>query len=77
MAFTVPTLIDPLATILSTEIYLIFQEKLHPNVPLLDALKQAAALASPEQRAFILGRAKMVHELSDAVIKTTTAAAQR
>jgi hypothetical protein len=77
MAFNIPALIDPLATILPTEIYLILQEKLHPNVPLTDALKHIAAQASPEQHAFILARAKMVHGLSGAVISTVTAAGQR
>lgn len=64
----VPAAVDPLAVIFSTEIYLIIQEKLHPNVPIIDAVKAAMVEASAEQRQFALGRAKMVNELSRAVV---------
>lgn len=64
----VPAAIDPLAVIFSTEVYLMIQEKLHPNVPLIDAVKATLAEASAEQRQFALGRAKMVNEMSKAVV---------
>jgi hypothetical protein len=69
---TAAALIDPLAVIFSTEIYLIFQEKLHPNVPIISAVREAMAGASAEQRKFVLDRAKMVNELSNAVIEVSS-----
>jgi len=76
-SLNVPALVDPLATILPSDIYVILQNKLHPNIPLVDALKQAAAAASPEQHAFMLTRAKMVGELTGAVISAVNGAGQR
>ncbi|MEA2757340.1 MAG: hypothetical protein QOJ54_3629 [Aliidongia sp.] len=72
-SLTVPSLSDPLATILPTDIYLILQDKLNPHVPLVDALKQVVALASPEQHALMATRAKMVSGLSGAVIAALNA----
>ena len=68
--FAVTPSSDPLSAILSTEVYVMVQEKLHPNIPLTDVLKQLATQVTSEQRAFIVSRAKMVRELSDAVTKT-------
>lgn len=65
---TVPAAIDPLAMIFSTELYLIFQMKLHPNEPAIGALKATLAEAPAELREFALARAKMVNEISNAVI---------
>ena len=64
----VPAAVDPLAVIFSTEVYLMIQEKLHPNLPLIDAVKATLAEASAEQRQFALARAKMVNEMSKAVV---------
>lgn len=74
MALKVPTLADPLSLMLPTEIYVLLQDKLHPHVPMVDALKQALAQASPEQRAFTVTRAKSLVEVADAVIKTVNVA---
>ncbi len=66
--FTVPALVDPLSVILSTELYLIYQEIHHPREPPIDSLKRLIEAASPDQRAFIAGRAKMTRQFSDAVL---------
>ena len=74
MAHRVSTLVDPLSLIVPTEIYVMLQEKLHTHVPMIDALKQVLAQASPERRAFMAMRAKSLGEVADAVIKTINVA---
>lgn len=70
---TVPLLVDPLALMLSTEIYLIFQEILHPHVPVIDALAKSMEVATSEQREFVVKRAQMINEISTAVLKAAKA----
>jgi hypothetical protein len=70
LRINVPAGIDPLSVILSTETYLVLQEKWNPHVPLIDLLKSSILEASPDQRSFMAGRARMVRDTCDAVLAT-------
>ena len=62
----VPTLVDPLSTMLPTRIYLAIVEKLHPNVPLI---RELAATMTAEEKQESLALASAMAAAADAVKK--------
>jgi len=59
--------IDPLALIFSGRAYLILIEKLHPHVPKVAEIQEAARSLSPEEKSFALARARALTAYGRAV----------
>ena len=65
--FTEFVAIDPLAMVLPTSVYLIIQNKLHPNVPLIDVLNEVLPTVNAEQRTAIQARLRTLNGYTGAV----------
>jgi hypothetical protein len=63
------TAIDPLALLFPTDIYLRIMENLHPHVPMTAHLDEIAKRMSPEQRAYVHTRIRILTEYTEAVSK--------
>jgi len=59
--------IDPMALLFPSRIYISMSEKLHPHVPKATEIKEAIGRLTPEERLYILGRARMMSTFSKAV----------
>jgi hypothetical protein len=59
--------IDPMALLFPSRIYISMSEKLHPHVPKSMEIKEAVGRLTPEERLYILGRARMMSTFSKAV----------
>ena len=59
--------IDPMALLFPSRIYISMSEKLHPHVPKETEIKEAVGRLTPEERLYILGRARMMSTFSKAV----------
>lgn len=59
--------IDPMALLFPSRIYISMSEKLHPHVPKSLEIKEAVGRLTPEERLYILGRARMMSTFSKAV----------
>ena len=59
--------IDPMALLFPSRIYISMSEKLHPPVPTALEIKEAVGRLTPEERLYILGRARMMSTFSRAV----------
>ena len=65
--------IDPMAVILPEKIYLIWVEIHHPNTPLVDDLSKLFKRMTAADKKVVLGRAKAVGAISQAVEKAAPA----
>ncbi len=52
--------IDPMALLVSSRLYIELSEKLHPHVPKSVEIKEALGRLTPEERKYILVRARML-----------------
>ena len=59
--------IDPLALIFPGPIYVILAEKLHPHVPKVEQLREAMSSLKPEEKAFVVARARVLGEYAKVV----------
>src|SRR3954447_26413745 len=59
--------IDPMALLFPSRIYISMSEKLHPHVPKSLEIKEAVGRLTPEERLYILQRARMMSTFSKAV----------
>jgi hypothetical protein len=59
--------IDPLALIFPSSVYVRLVEKLHPHVPKVAEIKEAAKGMTAEERSFVLAKAKAMVALGQAV----------
>ena len=59
--------IDPMALLVPSRIYISMSEKLHPHVPKALEIKEAVGRLTPEERLYILQRARMMSTYSKAV----------
>ena len=59
--------IDPMALLFPSRIYIELSEKLHPHVPKSLEIKEAVGRLTPEERKYILVRARMMSTYSRAV----------
>ena len=59
--------IDPMALLFPSRLYIEMSEKLHPQVPKSVEIKEALGRLTPEERLYILTRAKMLANFSKAV----------
>ena len=59
--------IDPMALLFPSRIYISMSEKLHPHVPKPGEIKEAIGRLTPEERLYILQRARMMATFSRAV----------
>ena len=64
--------IDPIALLFPTRLYTELSEKLHPNVPKAIEIKEAVGRLTPEERLYILQRARMMSTYSRAVEEAVT-----
>jgi hypothetical protein len=60
--------IDPLALVLPMSVYVIIAEKLHPHEPKVAEIREAAKSLTPEERGFILTRARALAKSAQAVV---------
>jgi len=59
--------IDPMAFLFPSRLYISLSEKLHPHVPKSIEIKEALGRLTPEERLYILQRARMLAHYSKAV----------
>ena len=59
--------IDPMALLFPSRLYVTLSERLHPQVPKSVEIKEALGRLTPEERLYILTRAKMLASFSKAV----------
>jgi hypothetical protein len=59
--------IDPMALLFPSRLYVALAEKLHPQVPRAVEIKEALGRLTPEERQYILLRARMMVTYSKAV----------
>jgi len=59
--------IDPMALLFLSRLYIALAEKLHPHVPKAIEIKEAVGRLTPEERQYILLRARMLSTYSKAV----------
>src|SRR5919201_1986560 len=59
--------IDPMALLFPSRLYVSLAERLHPSVPKSAEIKDALGRLTPEERLYILTRAKMLANYSKAV----------
>lgn len=59
--------IDPMALLFPSRLYVTLSERLHPHVPKSAEIKEALGRLTPEERLYILTRAKMLANYSRAV----------
>ena len=59
--------IDPMALLFPSRLYVSLAERLHPQVPKSAEIKEALGRLTPEERLYILTRAKMLANYSRAV----------
>lgn len=59
--------IDPIALLFPSRLYTELAEKLHPQVPTSTEIKHALGPLTPEERRYILRRARMLLSYSKAV----------
>jgi len=59
--------IDPMALLFPSRLYIEMSEKLHPQVPKPVEIKQALGRLTPEEKQYILVRARMLANYSRAV----------
>jgi len=59
--------IDPMALLFPSRIYISMSEKLHPHAPKALEIKEAVGRLTPEERLYILQRARMMSTFSKAV----------
>jgi hypothetical protein len=59
--------IDPMALLFPSRLYVALAEKLHPQVPRAIEIKEALGRLTPEERQYILLRARMLVTYSKAV----------
>ena len=59
--------IDPMALLFPSRVYISLSEKLHPHVPKSLEIKEALGRLTPEERLYILQRARMLSTYSKAV----------
>ena len=59
--------IDPMALLFPSRLYVTLSERLHPHVPKSVEIKEALGRLTPEERLYILTRAKMLANFSKAV----------
>jgi hypothetical protein len=59
--------IDPMALLFPSRLYVTLSERLHPHVPKSVEIKEALGRLTPEERLYILTRAKMLANYSKAV----------
>ena len=59
--------IDPMALLFPSRLYIELSEKLHPHVPKSIEIKEALGRLTPEERKYILVRARMLSTYSKAV----------
>jgi hypothetical protein len=59
--------IDPMALLCPSRLYVTLSERLHPQVPKSVEIKEALGRLTPEERLYILTRAKMLASFSKAV----------
>jgi hypothetical protein len=59
--------IDPMALLFPSRLYIELSEKLHPHVPKSIEIKEALGRLTPEERKYILVRARMLSNYSKAV----------
>jgi hypothetical protein len=59
--------IDPMALLFPSRLYIELSEKLHPQVPKSGEIKEALGRLTPEERQYILVRARMLANYSKAV----------
>jgi hypothetical protein len=59
--------IDPMALLFPSRLYVALAEKLHPQVPRAMEIKEALGRLTPEERQYILLRARMLVTYSKAV----------
>src|SRR3954454_19358353 len=59
--------IDPMALLFPSRIYISMSEKLHPHVPKSVEIKEAVGRLTPEERLYILQRARVLTHYSKAV----------
>jgi hypothetical protein len=59
--------IDPMALLFPSRLYVTLSERLHPQVPKSAEIKEALGRLTPEERLYILTRAKMLASYSKAV----------
>src|SRR5436305_13691803 len=64
--------IDPMALLFPSRIYISMSEKLHPHVPKSVEIKEAVGRLTPEERLYILQRARMIATYSKAVEEAVT-----
>jgi hypothetical protein len=64
--------IDPMALLFPSRIYISMSEKLHPHVPKSIEIKEAVGRLTPEERLYILQRARMMSHYSKAVEEAVT-----
>jgi len=59
--------IDPMALLFPSRVYISLSEKLHPHVPKSIEIKEALGRLTPEERLYILQRARTLGHFSKAV----------
>src|SRR6266481_8068971 len=59
--------IDPMALLFPSRVYISLSEKLHPHVPKSIEIKEALGRLTPEERLYILQRARVLSHYSKAV----------
>lgn len=59
--------IDPLALLLPNSVYVRLVEKLHPHVPSVSEIVEAAKGITAEQRAFVISRARVLSAHAKAI----------
>src|ERR1043165_5597887 len=59
--------IDPMALLFPSRLYVSMTERLHPHVPKSVEIKEALGRLTPEERIYILARARMLASYSKAV----------
>ena len=59
--------IDPMALLFPSRLYIEMSEKLHPHVPKSIEIKEALGRLTPEEKHYILVRARMLANYSKAV----------
>jgi hypothetical protein len=65
--------IDPLALLLPNRIYVITAEKLHPHVPKVAEIQEAMSDMTPEERTFVVARARALGAYAKAVEEAAAA----
>jgi len=65
--------IDPMALLFPSRLYVALAEKLHPQVPRAIEIKEALGRLTPEERQYILLRARMLVTYSKAVEEAVVA----